>query len=186
MCNLYLCAQTVTGFLPLWVHDLDGMMKEAEVSGWLFIARVFGKEISEKLALDLLQNMKLDFSGKMLNEKGVEIKDPIPEGIIENIRSIRLTIFQSLLNVVYSAMDVISSRSLANGIAQCYHNGDACDVMAYGAMCLAMQKEGLWPRKKPSEILMSIKDLKIMLDRAEDHVWSCSNKVKDKSHTSCH
>lgn len=80
--------------------------------------------------------------------------------MLEEILDSRHRTILALLNVLYSRVDNYIA-AITNNTTICSHENEKtqCDALTYGSLLMRLQTLGLWPRKSPIDIHMSINDL---------------------------
>lgn len=82
----------------------------------------------------------------------------LPDLPVESILDIRHLCIYKLLDIPYSKIDEFGQLDRVSG-SVCRYNSLACDAMTYGSLALGLYRIGLWPRKTPEEIHLSVKEL---------------------------
>ncbi|KAH6663111.1 hypothetical protein B0J14DRAFT_570632 [Halenospora varia] len=160
LCDQYLCVHLIKPFLPLWMKDLIGTVKNGRGKpneNWLYITLIFGsKKDYQDLAIWAVQRSRINDRGLLQIDAGIEFKEPI-----ETVQNVRLDIITSLLGIFYSMIDTFATSAKP----KCRDSLFACDALHYGTICRNLQKGGLWPRVKAEDVSMSVDNLRFSLGK---------------------
>ena len=84
---------------------------------------------------------------------------------LENISAVRQATIDKLLDIPYAHVDRYENAN--DIICRRKSRQKDCDALVYGSLIRGLQIAGLWPRKKPEEIHISIDQLASTLDSLE-------------------
>ncbi|CAG8976851.1 hypothetical protein HYALB_00012670 [Hymenoscyphus albidus] len=142
ICDKYNCVPLVELFLLGWLDGEDYEPSYDNRENWLYIAYVFGRdETFATLAINMVKN--------------ATFVDPMPEGILESIKTTRAAVIQALLDVWYE----YTNSYMDKYTTICKEGNKKCDAMAWGSIVFALKGQGLWPERKAGDITMSINEL---------------------------
>ncbi|KAF8855126.1 hypothetical protein BDZ45DRAFT_805227 [Acephala macrosclerotiorum] len=177
------------GIIRPWLANEETEWKKPGRECWLFIAWAFGRdEIFRNLALKMVKEIVVDADGVTFTSSGERMPQPMPGGIIEYILDVRQATIDKLLGIPYAHVDRYENTN--DIICKRKHGRKACDALAYGSLVRGLQIAGLWPRKKPEEIHISIDQLASTLESLEifvlpgadssyDYGYSKTNRYHD-------
>ncbi|KAE8447176.1 hypothetical protein EG329_011007 [Mollisiaceae sp. DMI_Dod_QoI] len=112
VCDQYDCVRIVKPWLSHWLSNEKNESLKDGHENWLWIAWVFGRsEVFEDLALRMLRTVKTNEEGECLTEKGEEVSDPMPPGILESILDARQRTVEALLRGPYSLIEKYENPS---------------------------------------------------------------------------
>ncbi|KAE9371889.1 hypothetical protein N431DRAFT_492163 [Stipitochalara longipes BDJ] len=158
LCDQYDCVDLVRPWFHTWFWgEAFEALKDGQ-EGWLFIAWVFGREITlDSLALKLVKELSLDKYGKA----NFGIKDidslPIPQSLIENILKVRIATIDQLLELPYNCIGRYEMRKIATCKERLHK--DTCDAISYGCILKGVENADLWPRLKAQDVHVSVSQL---------------------------
>ncbi|CAG8954709.1 hypothetical protein HYFRA_00004632 [Hymenoscyphus fraxineus] len=155
ICDKYNCVPLVELFLSGWLDGEDYEPNYDNRENWLYIAYVFGRdETFATLAVNMVKNATVG-EDQLLTRTSKMFVDPMPEGILESIKTTRAAVIQALLDVWYE----YTNSYMDKYTTICKEGNKKCDAMAWGSIVFALKDQGLWPEKKATDISMSINEL---------------------------
>lgn len=180
LCDRYDCVELVKPWLDSWLVNEQSECYKPGQEGWLFIAWVFGrKKFLQGMAKKLMGEMTFNDDGEGLTSTGETFPALMPPDImgmlphflskprlesflltqlllLESIISIRQATIKELLKVTYDYFDLFLKE---DSVCCQSSSRKACNALMCGSLVIGLHELGLWPRKSPDTINLSVQDL---------------------------
>ncbi|KAL2070196.1 hypothetical protein VTL71DRAFT_13222 [Oculimacula yallundae] len=200
LCELYQCVAIVAPWIGKWRNVVLDDSDDADCIGssWTF---GFHDHFCEVVGY-LVNHLELANDGEPLAWGYQRVMDTLPPGLFHLVLETRLDAIERILEVSYKQLSLYESRSNILCKASLAHlaadpgseltlverrEAARCDIISHGSLLEGLQKFSLWPRKKSTEILDCIDNLRFhmrFVDRLDEIVKTCGGRALF-SHKSC-
>ncbi|KAG4433038.1 hypothetical protein IFR05_011477 [Cadophora sp. M221] len=192
LCDQYICVSIAKPWIDGWMREVetDLVAKNFVTPHMLFACWVLGREATfETLAQKLILELRMDKQGRWRSRRGwlVEIPEPMPSHIMDNIKRIRLETIEALLRVPYSA--VIKFKRTKKVLCKMSHiasDDSHCDGSTLGTIIRGLDLADLEYGTEAADIMMSIEEVAAAID--DIHIYHLQHDPARPlvDHSVCH
>ncbi|KAL2070200.1 hypothetical protein VTL71DRAFT_13226 [Oculimacula yallundae] len=160
LCEQYDCVHLLSPWIEEWLKALKSSREHSSIHAAqerkAYIYWAFGdlREFRSS-ALSMVKNTRM----LPLSQNELSLcRDILPERLYENIKTIRESTLQKLLNLPYTEIDKYFRNFVCPMVRPpiCEVSNRSCDIHVYGSLTLELGGLGLWPQKSAKAVWESV------------------------------